>query len=142
MAQNVTLLVQASLIFVHPTTGEKSQVKADARPQTAPNWVLETPTYKAAFKSGLVYAINYVAVPPPQEAKKVPALPPGFNDISKPTIDSLVKEGVGLEAAQHAIAEMNKASQPLPDIDAPIGVKEMLDTPVKPSNFKMVGVAA
>lgn len=116
MSNTVTLLVQASLVFLH-SSGVKFQVNASSKPQAAPEWVVATETYKAAFKQGLVYAINYVEPPAVQEAKppaNVGAL--GFAGDQKPTVDSLTKAGVSTEAAVAALNTMaeNKAANDAP----------------------------
>ena len=133
--KTVTLLVQASLIFIHPTTGKKVQVGASAKPQTAPDWIMDTPTYKFAAKSGLVYAINYVTPPVEQNTKPVPAeVAIGFNHVEKPSIDSLVKSGMGLQEASDAISGMEKQQTVLEEVIDPVVSKEMYS---KPSNLKM-----
>lgn len=124
--ENVTLLVQASLVFVNPETNQKIQLQASPKPQTAPAWVIETPTYTFAFKQGLVYAINYVA-PPPQVEKAMPADVAkafGFNPPNTPTFESLTKAGLTPEAAQIALAAMsnnataNAAPPPVKEVKA------------------------
>lgn len=113
----VTLLVQASLIFVEAVTGQQFQVTAAARPQEAPAWVIDTDTYKAAFKQGVVYAINYIA-PPVVEAEKKSSLPTniagslGFAGNQGLSVESLTQSGMTPVDAHNALTAMKEKNTP------------------------------
>lgn len=131
----VTLLVQASLVFRDNVTGAKFQIMSSTKPQQAPAWVVNTDTYKAAFSQGIVHAINYVVPPVPAKDSTMPANVAnalGFNGGQTPTIDSLTKAGMNVQDAQSALAAM-EARKVSAETAAQVVTKELNPVAVAPA---------